>query len=207
MNKKLKYSLWLVLLVFVAYNSVYFKKLDSIKALNADKFNAKAYANKYLNTMLPAISGKAIGIDKLLAGLQASPQKTFDTYSNAMDIGSTRFFWVKGKGKITNIDESDIYLQTDSNHTIIKIAAEYVFGNAIRDASGLVHITDFTNTADLNNISAEINKIIRQQVLPPFKAKVKKGNEVEFTGAVEFNSSHLNINDAEVVPVSLKIVP
>src|SRR4051812_49158064 len=102
MNKKLKYSFWLVVILFIAYNSVYFKKLDSVKASDGDSFNAKAYARKYLDTTLPSIIGKAVPIDRLLADLQTSPQKTFDTYSNALDIGSIRFFWVKGKGKIAN---------------------------------------------------------------------------------------------------------
>jgi len=207
MNKKLKYGLWLVVILFIAYNSVYFKKLDSIKASDGDSFNSKAYAQKYLDTILPSIIGKAIPIDRLLADLQTSPQKTFDTYSNALDIGSIRFFWVKGRGKITDMDDTYIYLVTDSAHATIKIASEYIFGNAVRDASGLIHINDFASTTDLNNISAEVNKIIRRQILPPFKAKAKKGDEVGFSGAMELNSSHLNTDDAEITPVSLKLVP
>lgn len=207
MNKKLKYGLWLMVLLFIAYNSVYFKKLDSMKASTAGNFNADAYAANYLNKMLPGISGKAVDVDRLLASLQSTPQKTFDTYSNALDIGTVRFFWVKGKGSISNMDDSYVYLLTDSTHANIKIATEYVFGNAVRDASGLVHINDFASTADLNNISASVNKIIRQQILPPFKAKAKEGDRVEFSGAVELNSSHLDISNAEFIPVSLKIVP
>jgi predicted lipoprotein len=205
MNSKVKYILWLVLLVFVAYNSVYFKKLDSMKAAGTDKFDAAAYAKNYMQKQLPAIAGKAIDIDQLLNELKTAPQKTFDTYSNALDIGSIRFFWVKGKGKLVNIDENDIYLLTDNGHSTVKIAAEYVFGNAVRDASGLVHINDFNSTTDLNNISAEVNKIIRTQVLPAFKAQAKKGDEVDFLGAMELNSSHLDTDAAEVIPVSLKI--
>jgi len=206
MNRKVKYILWLAVLVIVAYNSVYFKKLDSMKAAGTDKFDAAAYAKNYLQKQLPTLAGKAIDIDQLLTDLKTSPQKAFDTYSNALDIGSIRFFWIKGKGKLVNIDDNDIYLSTDNGHTTIKIAAEYVFGNAVRDASGLVHINDFNSTTDLNNISAEVNKIIRTQVLPAIKAEAKKGDEVEFLGALELNSSHLDTDAAEIIPVSLKII-
>ncbi|HEY4326423.1 MAG TPA: DUF2291 domain-containing protein [Mucilaginibacter sp.] len=206
MNKKLKYGIWLVLLVIVAYNSVYFKKLDSMKALKAGNFDAVAYANNYLRKMLPAISNNAINIDQLLNGLKLAPQKTFDTYSKALDIGSIRFFLVRGKAKIINIDDSDVYLLTDGSHSSIKIATEYIFGNAVRDASGLIHINDFSNTSDLNNISAETNKIIRQQILPSFKAQAKKGDDIEFFGAVEMKSSHPDIDDVEIIPVSLNII-
>jgi predicted lipoprotein len=206
MNKKLKYGIWLILLIIVAYNSVYFKKLDSMKAAKSGNFDAVAYAHNYLNKMLPAAAGNAVDIDQLLAGLKSSPQKTFDTYSKALDIGSIRFFLVKGKGKITNIDDSDVYLSTAGSQSTIKIATEYIFGNAVRDASGLIHINDFNSTTDLNNISAEANKIIRQQIVPAFKAKAKKGDDVEFFGAIELNSSHPDIDDAEIIPVSLNII-
>ncbi len=207
MNSKLKYGIGLVILAAVAGNSVYFKKLDSIKAASADKFDAASYANNYVFKVLPRLSAKAIPYDRLLAGLQSAPQKTFDAYSHALDIGSVRFFLVKGSGKIVNIDSDDIYLQSDSGHQTIKIAIEYIFGNAVRDASGLIHINDFNSTADLNNISAQADKIIREQIVPPFKAAAKKGDEIEFMGAVELNSSRLATNDAGIIPVSLKIKP
>jgi predicted lipoprotein len=207
MNRKLKYSLWLVIALVIAYNSVYFKKLDSMKASSGKNFDAAAYARKYLDNDLPAIANKAIGIDQLVAGLRSAPEKTFSTWSNALDIGSTRFFWVKGEGRIIKIDDAGIYLLEDIGHSPIKIATEYIFGNAVRDASGLVHINDFSNTSDLNNISAEINKIIRGQILPAFLAKAKKGDHISFTGALELNSSHLNTGDAEIIPASLKIIP
>jgi len=204
MNAKVKYGIWTVIAVIIAYNSVYFKKLDAMKAVAGDRFDAAAYARNYLLKVLPGMADKAIGCDRLLAGLQTDPQQTFK-YSHALDIGSTRFFLVKGNGKITNIDENDIYLATDSSKAAIKIATEYIFGNAVRDASGVISINDFAGTADLNNISAEANKYIRQQILPTFKASAKKGDEVSFLGAVELNSSHLTISDAEIIPVSLKI--
>lgn len=207
MNKKLKYGLWLVIVLFVGYNSVYFKKLDSMKASSAGNFNAAAYAKTYVYNKLPAIAGKAVSVDQLLSGLAANPQKTFDTYSNALDIGSVRFFWVKGSGTVTKIDDTYIYLLTDSAHTLVKIATEFVFGNALRDASGLVHINDFGSTTDLNNISAEINKLIRNEVIPPLKAKAKKGDHLTFTGAIELNSSHPDVSNLEIMPASLKIIP
>lgn len=58
---------------------------------------------------------------------------------------------------------------------------------------------------DFNNVSAELNKIIREKVLPPFKQQAKKGNTVEFSGAVELNKEHLKLSDIEVIPVETKI--
>ena len=66
-----------------------------------------------------------------------------------------------------------------------KLATEFIYGNAIRDASGLVDVKDFPNTMDLNNISEELNKMVRKTVLPPFKTAVKKGDKIIVTGAMK----------------------
>jgi len=67
----------------------------------------------------------------------------------------------------------------------------------------LININEFNNTMDFNNVSAELNKIIREKVLPAFKQKVKKGNSIEFTGAIELNKEHLDLSNIEVIPVEI----
>src|SRR5204863_5656026 len=105
-----------------------------------------------------------------------------------------------------NEDDISVLLQTDTTKQTITIATEYVFGNAVRDATGLIDINEFSNTMDFNNVSAELNKIIREKVLPSFKSAVKKGNTIEFVGAIELNKEHLNLQKIEVVPIEIKIV-
>jgi predicted lipoprotein len=108
---------------------------------------------------------------------------------------------VKGKGTITSINEDDIAVSLDSSKQSITVATEYIFGNAVRDATGLININEFNNTMDFNNISAELNKIIREKVLPPFKQQAKKGDRIAFTGAIELNKEHLDLSNIEVMPV------
>ena len=207
MKKTLKYIIGFILVIAVAYNSVYFKKLDEVKAAASKDFDAKAYARKYFDgKLLPALSN-ATELNQLLALLQQDKEKTFDKYSHALGIGNIRYFLVKGEGEIVSINENDITisLKADSSKKDVQIATEFVFGNAIRDASGLIDINDFKNTMDFNNVSAELNKIVRSDVLPAFKTAAKKGQVVQFAGAVELNRAHLNVQQIEVVPVSLKI--
>jgi predicted lipoprotein len=209
MGKKLIKCAVIIIVVFaVVYNSVYFKKLDEVKAMGVANFDAKAYAKTYLDTKLPPLMDKAIEVNQLVSLLKSDKDKAFDTYSHAMDIGNIRFIIVKGEGAVSGIDDNDVTVITKAGTSVqpVKIATEFVYGNAVRDASGLVNTNDFAKTADLNNISAEINKTIRTQILPPFKAQVKKGDVVQFTGVLELNREHLNTTDMEAIPVSLKII-
>ena len=206
--KAIKYIVIVFIVAFVAYNSVYFKKLDEVKAsLSQKEFNAAQYAAEFWTNKLTPDLGKAQDLIELKFMLSRDPAKTFDTYSHALGIGNLRYFLIKGKGIIESVNENDVavMLQGDSSRQALTVATEFIFGNAVRDATGLISINEFTNTMDFNNVSAEINKIIREKVLPPFKQSARKGDAIEFTGAIELNKEHVDLLHMEVVPVRLEI--
>jgi predicted lipoprotein len=87
----------------------------------------------------------------------------------------------------------------------IKLATQYIFGNTARDCSGLISINDFSNTMDLNNVSEEINKLIRAEIVTPFKATVKEGDVVSFVGAIELSQSKPKTEALEIIPLQLEI--
>lgn len=207
--KIIKYVIPVVVIIVVAYNSVYFKKLDEVKASQAStEFNAAQYAETFWKRKLMSNLSKAIELNQLTAMLSSDAAKTFETYSHALGIGNLRYFLVKGKGEITVVNEDDavVSLQEDTTTYIRAIATDYIFGNAVRDATGLININEFNNTMDFNNVSAELNKIIREKVLPSFKSNAKKGSRIEFVGAIELNKEHLDLSHIEVVPIEIKIM-
>lgn len=187
---------------------MYFKKLDEVKAIsNAKEFDAPTYAkNFYSKKLVPNLS-KAIDMNTLIGLVKQDSKSAFDKYSHALGIGNIRYFLVQGSGTITAIDENDATISTTSDTTLqqLKIATEFVYGNAIRDASGLIDINEFKSTMDFNNVSAEINKIIRTTVIPQFKTTAKKGDIVKFFGAIELNQAHLKLDNLELIPISLNL--
>ena len=206
MKKMVRYGVFLLIVAFLAYNSVYFKKLDEVKAGTAS-FNARKYAeNFWIKKLTPALE-KSAEAGQLLSLLRTDKDKAFKDHAHALGIGNIKYFLVKGTGKVTEVEENQVLIRLDSARSKpeMRIATEYVFGNAVRDASGTIDINEFSNSMDFNNVSSEINKIIREKVIPPFKSKVKKGDVVEFTGAIELNQEHLKLDNIEILPVSLKI--
>lgn len=207
MRKLFKYFIGATILLELAYNSVYFKKLSEVKAASS-LFDAKAYARNYFdNKLLPSLAN-AVEISQLLPLLENSKDQSFNKYSHALGIGNIGYFLVRGEGEVISVNENDvsILIKVDTGQRTLKIATEFVFGNAIRDAPGKIDINEFANTMDFNNVSAEINKIVRTEVLPSFKSTAKKGDIIQFAGAIELNREHLNTNDIEIVPVQLKIL-
>lgn len=206
MKKMVRYGVFLLIVAFLAYHSVYFKKLDEVKAGTAS-FNAAKYAEEFwIKKLTPSLS-KSAEAGQLLMLLRSDKDKAFKDHAHALGIGNIKYFLIKGTGKVTDVEENQVLikLESDGEKPEMRIATEYVFGNAVRDASGTIDINAFSNSMDFNNVSAEINKMIREKVIPPFKSKVKKGDVVEFAGAIELNQEHLKLDNIEIIPISLKI--
>jgi len=209
MKKFIKYILLILVIALVGYKSVYFKKLSEVNKTSSDKFDAIAFSKKLWSERLPARFDSAIAFDMLRVAFANNRENAFAQHSNSMGIGNYRYSLVKVVGTVAEINEDDIILEVKYEDEPVDrwtLATEYVYGNAIRDASGLLDIKDFSNTSDLNSVSEELNKMVRTTVLPAFKQQVKKGDRVEVTGAVEFNKEHFNLSQLEIIPVRLKIL-
>ena len=64
MNKYIRYTIFFAVIAFVAYNSVYFKKLDEVKAGTAS-FNASKYAANFWDKKLTPALTKSIEIRRM----------------------------------------------------------------------------------------------------------------------------------------------
>lgn len=208
MNKIIKYILLLVVIALVGYKSVYFKKLSTMGVSGTARFEVVPFTNKLWNEQLPSKLDSAVELDTLTAAIERNSEKAFQQYSHAIAIGNYRYCLVKFSGMVDSVLEDEVIVHLPLNGTFarsVHLATEFIYGNAIRDASNLVDIRDFSNTVDLNNISEEFNKKVRKEVLPSFKKAVKVGDNVEVTGAIKFNKAHVDLRAMEILPLRLKI--
>lgn len=203
-KKMAKYGLLVVLLALAGYHSVYFEKLDQRKADAPADFDAEAYARGYLEEKLPPALEEAVPLGELLALLKSDKETAFEQYSHALGIGNIRFFLVRGEGVIDAVEKDQVLV--DIPEGTARIATEYVFGNAVRDASGLIEMDEFDNTVELNDVSAAVNRLIREEVLPPFKEQAAAGRKVSFTGALELNRAYPDLARAEIIPITLNLI-
>lgn len=205
MKKGYNYLIGIVIGAIAIYNSVYFQPLDEKLAENTTiEFDASSFVKEIWPNLLVAYDS-GTEINQLLGEISSDPQQTFTDKANALGIGNIGYFKVMGEGKVESINENNVIILVGDQR--IEIETEFVFGNAVRDASGLVKVNDFDKTSDFNSISEELNHTIREEVIPGFKAKVQKDATVLFKGAVELNKEHLDLTQPEVIPVILQITP
>lgn len=209
MNKGLKYFLFVVILVLVLYNSVSIGKLSEIKAATNQAFDAAAFTKILWTKRIPGKIDSAIALSTLMDELAKDKEAALDKYSNSLGIGNYRYVLVKAQVKVNAVEEDEVKVQFTNGSKVIEavIATEYIYGNAVRDASCLVNVKDFPNTAELNAISEEMNSIIRNQTIPSFKKSIKKGNLVNLVAAIELNKAFIKWDGLEFIPVHIEILP
>jgi len=208
MTKTVKYVVFLIVILVSGYNSVYFKRLSELKTSATGTFDVISFTKDFWDHELIPDVHQGVAMNELLQQLRKNPDKAFQDYSHALGIGNIKYFQVTGEGKVAAVDENYVALTdaTDIANQQIQLVTEFVYGNAVRDATGKLDINKFPNTMQLNLISAEINRKIREEVIPSFKTSVKKGDKVQFTGAIELNQKYLDLENIEVIPTSLAII-
>jgi predicted lipoprotein len=110
-------------------------------------------------------------------------------YGKSPGVSRIYAYLIKGNGKILTIgqDSMEVSIREPQTNPDIKIMSGfYIPGNAVRDASGLIDVSEFTDTMKFNEISSEINKIVVKEVIRPFlDKKPKVGNTIRFFGATQ----------------------
>ncbi len=205
MSKGIKWGIGILLLVFTLYNSVYFKPLDEFKAAaDNQKFSPESFARDLMQNKVPAV--KAFQAVEFYNRLQNDFDAFVEQNGKELGVSNYRYFMLSGEGEVIEVGEENVTVNLlGLENTTMCIATDFIFGNTLRDASGLVSISDYANTMDFNNISVEMNRIVINEVIPPFVEQVAIGQMLSFKGALKVNIEERNWDDLRLIPVELTI--
>ena len=205
MKKLIRIIIFLAILVVVGFKSVYFKKLDEMQTSEGSGLDVSAYTASYFKELKPMLDS-SVNVVTLYQALKNKDLSLIKSNAHSLSLGSLKYIMVSGQGIVAKVDSGSVIINAIAKDLVepVYIETEFIFGNAVRDASGIVKLSDFTNTTDLNNVSSEINKTIRETVVKPFISTVQKGDTVSFNGAIEVNEKYLNVSDLQVMPIRLK---
>jgi predicted lipoprotein len=201
----IKNSLLLILLFITGYNAVYFKKLNAITKEGVQNFDAKTYTAALWKNKMPAVIDAATEFDQLLLAIEKDPQLAFEKNTHALAIGNYRYAMVKMSGIVVAVHEDDFVIETDiaGSKKQLLVTTEFIYGSAVRDASGLIDIKDFTSASDLNAIAESFNETIKKTVIQPFKKRLSNGLKIELVAAVELNKENMVLDQLVLLPVQI----
>lgn len=205
MKKPIKYVLIVAVLGLSVYNAIFIKKLDEIKTEKSNSvFNAKTFASNFMATKVETLP--AIKATVFLDEAKVDPKNYAESKGNKLGISYDYYFIIEGNATVLSVEEEDVLIAlTNQNQDKLKIATDFIFGNAIREGAKVANIGDFQNTMDYNNISVELNTIVREKIVPKFIKNINAGDIIYFKGAVKINTKNPNLQDLRVIPMLLKI--
>ncbi len=190
MKNVYKYIIAAVVISAVVYFSVSFENLEQVKQQQrAVTFNATEYAMDFWNNQLNGVLDKAVDAEKLIELFNTNMAEAIEKYGRAPGVSRIYAYLLKGEGKIHSLGDDflDISLKEPwTNPDIRIISGFYIPGNAVRDASSLVDVSEFSDTMKFNEIGSEINKIVVKEVIRPFlDNNPRVGDTVGFIGATQ----------------------
>jgi hypothetical protein len=189
-----------VLAVVAIYNSIYIESLDDLKQKKDSNFDFAKYSQDLYQQMLS--KSQAVELSQLLSSFAENDHASIAKYGNRLGIGSSAYYLVKCQAKILEVQGYRLKVLTSGNRPL-EIDTKFIFGNAIRDASGLVKLTDFKTTAEFNKISESLNTIIREKAIPDEIKTVKVGDTIDLVGAVKLGEKQQDLLNLSVLPIKI----
>ncbi len=145
MKKTVKYILIAAVIGLLGYNSIYIKKLSDVTKDAPKKFDAVTFSKNLWEEKMPAKIDSAVDLSVLIKAVTNDEDAALKKYTNSLDIGNYRYAMIKTQATVSGVNEDEVLIQVPFADSVMNdvLATEFVYGNAIRDASGLVDIKDF----------------------------------------------------------------
>lgn len=200
-------------IVLLAFVLVWFFPLFHVvsrESLRAAKekisFNADKYVDEFWTAHLTSAFDDASDANTVLNALREDAQQAGSQFGRTVGIGRSTLYFLRGKGTIVSIENMQIgvSLAEGSQDADIVLSTGLLFGNTVRDATGLLNGDDFPNSQQFNEISTELNRRIEKDVLPSLKSEAEVGKAVQFVGCAELTRLPRDITPLKVVPLEVK---
>jgi predicted lipoprotein len=183
------------------------RSLKAVRAAQAGgEFNAADFAGRFWNgELLPAVA-KAADAAAVLDKIAADPKSVRERYGRTVGVGSSYYLFLRGDGRVVSVDGEAVglSLKPDGTEAQIVVPLGFVFGSAVRDATGLIQASSFPNAQEFNDIAAALNSIVETNVLPQLKRAANVGSRIRFAGCAEVGDEDLDLTPLKLVPIEVK---
>jgi len=191
--------------LFPLFHIVPLKTAAAEKA--AATFNAPQFADSFwTNQLLPAIK-KTVGAGTLLAAIHSDPATARKKFSRQVGLSESYFYFLSGTGRVVAVSDDEISLAITSGSTNAEVSLQtgLVFGDAIRDGTGLLDAGTYPNSQDFNDLSSALNHLVETRVLPPLRQQAKIGATISFAGCAEVDDESTDLQPLKVVPIEARV--
>jgi predicted lipoprotein len=203
---------WLIAIAVVAgicwlfplFHVVSLQTANAAKA--AARFNATQFAETFWTNQLLVSIDKTVKADVLLAAIQSDAAAAKKKFSRSVGLSESYFYFVSGSGRVVAVSDDTVSLAVTEGSTNAEISLQsgLIFGDAIRDGTGLLNASSYPNSQDFNDISAALNQMVETRVLPELRQQAKVGAKISFAGCAEVDDESNDLKPLKVIPIQTK---
>jgi predicted lipoprotein len=174
----------------------------------ATTFDTARFAEQFWRERLLKSLDRAVNANLLLPAIQSDPAAARKKFSRQLGISESYFYFVAGIGRVISATNDEVALAVTEAATQpeVVLPAGLLFGNAVRDATGLLNVNDFPNSQDFNDISQALNHLVETQVLPALREQAKVAVAIRFVGCAEISDESSDLKPLHVVPVQVEFL-
>jgi predicted lipoprotein len=171
------------------------------------EFNPTNFATAFWNDKLLKSLERAADAGQVLAALASDPQKARTQFGRTLGISSSTLFFLRGTGRVVSVTKKGVALtlKDDGDTADILLPTGLLFGNTVRDGTGLLDASAFPNSQNFNDLSTELNRMIETTLLPKLREQAKVGVKISFVGCAEVAEEDADTKPLKVIPVSVKL--
>ena len=179
---------------------------DVREAESGGRFDATDFANRFWAEELLPSGEKAAEASEVIDAIHSAPESVGERFGRTVGVGDSYFLFLRGTGRVVSADEFTVGLSLDSEIDEPQLIVElgFVFGNAVRDATGLISASTYATAQEFNDISAALNGIVETNVMPQLQKIAERGGRIQFLGCAEVNDIDMDLQPLRLVPILVK---
>jgi len=192
-----------VVLVAAAFNVKVVSASDADTAASEGQLDPAAYAAERFDDIAAQVEDEAVPLADLLAQLEGGADEAeFGNTSGASSAYAFPVTFTAVAGTATPPILPVTVEGVPAETTVQVQIGPALNGTALRDVTGEISFNEFTNQLEYQNVSTQLNDLVRTDVLEGFDAAAAAGKTVEVTGAF----LRVNPQLVSVVPVSIEVI-
>lgn len=169
-------------------------------------FSAAAFSETFWNGKLLVAAKKAPLLETIVSEIHKDAAAASARYAIKAGLGNAGYYFCRGKGTVLRVERSRVIISIGGSDVALRSGP--VFGNQVRDGSGLLNVNEVPGLMEFNALSAELNKLVEERVQPAFN-KVTLGVSLDFCGIAEVPETFPK-DGAPILtltPVSVEVLP
>jgi predicted lipoprotein len=152
----------------------------------AGALDLPAFAEKFWGEKLQLSRSRAVEAAIVVAALRRDAAAAVTAHAHTVGLGGLAYYYVRGEGRVVARDKNVLLLAFDGDPApVVAIQIGAIFGNAVRDGTGLLNMNDFPSLTEYNALAAELNRLVEARVLPGLRDKAQVGARIAFAGCAE----------------------